>query len=304
MPTTPSRLPDPAQTGGVPPSPDPARLEADVRALAVVRHRVAAPAALAAAEDHVALELSSAGLRVERQLFEFAGTEFHNVVATRDGAEPARPWVVVAAHFDSTPHTPGADDNASGVAALLEVARLLRGERLGATIQFVGLNLEEVQNLLGQFRVGSLAYARWLRARGQAVAGALVLEMLGYTSRRQASLLGLRLIRRVPPEGNFLAAVGDWRSRALLGTFERAAAPHVPVFGMAVPLRGWVAPDTRRSDNARFWDAGFPALMVTDTADLRNPHYHTAGDTPESLDYGFLTRATAAVAAAARALAR
>ncbi len=319
MPTGPSRLPDPAPEAAPrhgagparaaepersPLSPDPGRLMADVRALAVVRHRIAAPAALAAAEDHVALELGSAGLRVERQLFEWGDAEFHNVVATRDGEDPGRPWVVVAAHFDSTPHTPGADDNASGVAAMLEVARLLRRERLGATVQFVGLNLEEVQNILGQFRVGSLHYARWLRARGQAVAGALVLEMLGYTSKRQAALLGLRLVRRVPREGNFLGVVGDWRSRELLRVFERAAAAHVPVFGMAVPLRGWVAPDTRRSDNARFWDEGYPALMVTDTADLRNPHYHTPGDTPESLDYDFLARATAAVAAAVRELAR
>jgi len=315
MPTTPSPVPDPAfdeasrpapdgSAASAAPAPDRARLEADVRTLAVVRHRLAAPAALAAAEDHVALELGSAGLRVERQLFEFAGAEFHNVVATRDGTAPARPWVVVAAHFDSTPHTPGADDNASGVAAMLEVARLLRGERLGATIQFVGLNLEEVQNVLGQFRVGSRAYARWLRARGQAVAGALVLEMLGYTSPRQAALLGLRLVTKVPRRGDFLAAVGDWGSRGLLDAFRRAAAPHVPVFGMAVPLRGWIAPDTRRSDNARFWDEGYPALMVTDTADLRNPHYHTDRDTPESLDYEFLARATAAVAAAARGLAR
>jgi len=302
----PAAGPAPGRDTPLPRSPDRSRLEADVRALAVVRHRLAAPAALAAAEDHVALELGAAGLRVERQLFDWNGAEFHNVVATRDGADPTRPWVVVAAHFDSTPHTPGADDNASGVAAMLEVARLLRDERLGATVQLVGLNLEEVQNVLGQFRIGSLAYARWLRARGQALAGALVLEMLGFTSPRQASLLGLRLIRKVPREGNFLAAVGgsDRRSRDLLAAFERAAAPHLPVFGMAVPLKGWVAPDTRRSDNARFWDAGYPALLITDTADLRNPHYHTAGDTPESLDYAFLARATAAVAAATRELAR
>ncbi len=316
MPTTPSPLPDPVPDAApglasgagrgadLVPALSRERLEADVRALAVVRHRIAAPAALAAAEDHVALELGAAGLRVERQLFEYAGAEFHNVVATRDGADAARPWVVVAAHFDSTPRTPGADDNASGVAAMLEAARLLRGQRLGATIQVVGLNLEEVQNLLGQYRLGSLAYTRWLRSRGQALAGALVLEMIGFTGTRQASLMGLRLIRRVPREGNFLAAVGDWRSRALLRAFERAAAPHVPVTGLAVPLRGWVAPDTRRSDNARFWDLGYPALMVTDTADLRNPNYHTAADTPESLDYGFLARATAAVTAAVRELAR
>ncbi len=312
---SPSHLPDPAPDGGregegavISPAPDARRLEADVRALAGVRHRLAAPAALAAAENHVALELGAAGLRVERQPFPWGGggadAEFHNVLGTRDGADPERPWVVVAAHFDSTPHTPGADDNASGVAAMLEAARLLRGEALAATVQFVGLNLEEVQNVLLQYRVGSRFYARWLKERGQRVAGALVLEMLGYTGERQAALLGLRLIRKVPREGNFLAAVGDWRSRGLLAAFRRSAEPHVPLFTLAVPFRGWVAPDTRRSDNARFWDAGYPALMVTDTADLRNPHYHTAGDTPESLDYRFLARATAAVAAAVRDLAR
>ena len=107
------------------PMPDPARLEADVRALSVVRHPVAAPDALAAAEDYVALELGSAGLRVERQLFEWRGAEFHNVVATRDGSEPALPMGVAGAHFDTRAQSPGADDNASGVAALL-VARSSR----------------------------------------------------------------------------------------------------------------------------------------------------------------------------------
>ncbi|HVM43355.1 MAG TPA: M28 family peptidase, partial [Gemmatimonadales bacterium] len=96
--------------------PDPTRLEADVRTLSVVRHPAAAPDALAAAEDYVALELGAAGLRVERQLFEWDGAEFHNVVATRDGEAAGRPMVVVGAHFDTRAHTPGADDNASGVA--------------------------------------------------------------------------------------------------------------------------------------------------------------------------------------------
>src|SRR5215472_1235172 len=90
--------------------PDRRRLERDVRRLSVIRHPVAAPAALAAAEDYVALELGAAGLRVERQLFQWKGREFHNVVASNDGADPSRPWVVVGAHFDSTPVTPGADD--------------------------------------------------------------------------------------------------------------------------------------------------------------------------------------------------
>ncbi|HXY70069.1 MAG TPA: M28 family peptidase [Gemmatimonadales bacterium] len=285
------------------PVPDPARLEADVRALARVRHPLAAPEALAAAEDYVALELGAAGLRVERQLFEFGGAEYRNVVATRDGADGDRPWVVVGAHFDSRAGSPGADDNASGVAALLEVARMLRGARLPATIQFVGFNLEELQRKPLRYAIGSRAYARWLRARGQRVAGALVLEMLGFTSPTQGAPPGARLFSPVPRVGNFLSAVGDRRSRALLAAFLRAAAPHVPVADLTVPLRGWLLPDTRRSDNARFWDEGYAALMITDTANFRNPHYHRASDTPDTLDYAFLTRATAAVAAAIGELA-
>jgi Zn-dependent M28 family amino/carboxypeptidase len=286
-----------------PPVPDPARLETDVRALSVVRHPVAAPAALAAAEDYVALELSSAGLRVERQLFEWGGAEFHNVVATRDGSEPGLPMIVVGAHFDTRATTPGADDNATGVAAMLEVARMLRGERLRATVQFVGFNLEELQKKPMHYALGSRAYVRWLRAGGHAVAGALVLEMLGFTALKQGVPPGARLFTRIPREGDFLSAVGDGKSRPLLAAFERAAAPHVAVSGLTVPLRGWLLPDTRRSDNCRFWDEGYQALMVTDTADFRNPHYHRASDTPDTLDYRFLTRSTAAVAAAVRELA-
>lgn len=280
------------------PVPDPARLEADVRALSVVRHPVAAPAALAAAEDYVALELGAAGLRVERQLFEWDGAEFHNVVATLDGADPARPWLVVGAHFDTRAGSPGADDNASGVAALLEVARMLRSAKPATTVQFVGFNLEELQRLPYHYAIGSRAYARWLRSRGQALAGALVLEMLGFTHPRQGAPPGARLFSHVPREGNFLSAVGDRRSRALRAAFERAAGRHVPVAGLTVPLKGWLLPDARRSDNARFWDENYPALMVTDTANFRNPHYHRASDTPDTLDWPFLARATAGVAAA------
>ncbi len=286
------------------PGPDLARLEADVRRLSVVRHPVASPAALAAVEDFIALELGAAGLRVERQLFEWRGREFHNVVGTRDGSDPARPWVVVCAHFDSRPRTRGADDNASGVAAMLEVARMVRRAPLAASVQCVGLNLEELQRLPFGYAIGSRAYAELLRRDGRRLAGALNLEMLAFTGPRQHAPPGVRLLKRVPRRGDFLAAVGDWGSRKLLASFERAAAPHVPLVTLIVPFKGWPLPDTRRSDNARFWDAGFPSLLVTDTADLRNPNYHRAGDVPESLDYGFLARATAAVAAATLALAR
>ena len=291
------------------------RLRADVERLAVPRHPVASPAALRAAGDHVAGELGAARLRVERQLFNFGGREYHNVLGTLDGTDPDRPWIVVGAHFDTVARSPGADDNASGVAALLEAARLLAPARPAATVQFVGFNLEEIQNpfrsfrlgsevhALGSFRIGSRAYARWLRARGQAVAGALVLEMLGFTGLRQRVPATVRLLAKVPTVGDFLAAIGDAGSRDLLAAFARAAGGLVPLVPVTVPLRGWVAPDVRRSDHARFWDEGYPALLLTDTAELRNPHYHRTSDTPETLDYEFLARGTEAVVRCVRELA-
>jgi Zn-dependent M28 family amino/carboxypeptidase len=285
--------------------PDLARLERDVRQLSVVRHPVAAPEALLAAEDFIALELGATGLRVERQLFQWKGVEFHNVIATNDGSDPARPWVVVGAHFDSTPATPGADDNASGVAALLEIARLLEGFLPAATVQYVGFNLEEVQQWLPPiYRIGSKAYVRWLTDQVARIEGAFVLEMVGFTGPAQRVPRAVRLVKKVPRTGTFLAAVGDGRSAHLLRAMERAAEGVVPLVSLAVPLKGYIVPDTRRSDNARFWDLDYPSLMVTDTADLRNPHYHTASDTPDTLDYAFMGKVVTTVAKAVVELAQ
>jgi aminopeptidase YwaD len=291
------------------------RLRADVARLAVPRHPQASPEALQAAEDHIAGEMDATGLRVERQPFTWRGQEFRNVLGTREGTDPSRPWVVVGAHFDSLARSPGADDNASGVAALLEVARVLGPEPLPATIQFVGFNLEEIQHPLfgmyfgagghaiGTSRIGSRAYAQSLHARGQALAGALVLEMLGFTAARQTVPAAVQLMKTMPTTGDFLAGVGDGASGALLETFARAAEGIMPAVTLAVPLKGWLVPDVRRSDNARFWDEGYRALLVTDTADLRNTHYHRASDTPETLDYEFLERATTVVLRTVRAMA-
>lgn len=285
-------------------SPDRDRLERDVRRLSVVRHPEADPEALAQAEDYIAVELGATGLRVERQLFQWKEREFHNVVATRDGTDPSRPWIVIGAHFDSTPHTPGADDNASGVAALLEIARLLETFVPAATVQFVGFNLEEIQQLLPpMYRIGSKAYVKWLTDQVAKVEGAFVLEMVGFTGPRQRVPAAVNLVKRVPKTGHFLAAVGDANSSHLLEALERAAAGVIELVTLSVPLKGFVVPDTRRSDNARFWDVDYPALMVTDTADLRNPNYHKATDTPDTLDYEFMGKTVSTVAGAVRELA-
>lgn len=284
--------------------PDRGRLEAAVRRLAVPRHPVTAPQALLDARDYIAAELRAPGLPVELQPFDWKGRRFENVVATLEGSDPARPWVIVGAHFDSVARSPGADDNASGVAATLEVARLITARgRPQATIQFVGFNLEEIQDTLLHFKVGSRFYVERLKAERRTVAGALVFEMVGFTGERQVVPAAVQLVRKVPKTGNFLAAVGDGNSAALLAAMEHAARDVVELVSLAVPLKGWLVPDTRRSDNARFWDAGYPALMVTDTADLRNPNYHKLTDTADSLDYEFMAKATQVVAECAWGLA-
>jgi len=280
------------------------RLKRDVGALALPRHPLTSAARLAEAETFVAVQLEEAGLRVERQLFEWKGRQFCNVVGILEGIDAALPIVILGAHFDSVSNSPGADDNASGVAALLELARLLAPHRFGATVHFVGFNLEEPQGWVPPtYRIGSRAYVSWLKKRRTIVRGAFVLEMVGFTGPSQVIPAAVQLVKRVPREGTFLAAVGNGRSQALLGAMERASKDVIPLITLTVPFNGYLLPDTRRSDNARFWDAGWAALMVTDTADLRNPHYHRPTDTPETLDYTFLGKVVEAVAKAAADIA-
>ena len=245
------------------------RLRGHVAALEGPRHPRSSPAELQAAEDYVAEHLGALGIATERRAFQFGGAEFQNVVGIIQGTDPDRPRVLVGAHFDSVASTPGADDNASGVAALIETARLLAHRALKSTVEFVGFNLEEAQGVT--YRVGSRRYASEAKRRGVGYAGALILEMVGYTDTSPGSqrVPALLFWKRVPRTGTFLAATGDRRSARLLRRFARTAATCVPdlaVITFRSPFRGWVVPHTRLSDNASFWDVGYPSLMLTDTA--------------------------------------
>jgi hypothetical protein len=278
-----------------------------VVALEGVRHPWAAPDRHAAARDYVAAQLRAIGLAVELAPFTFRGRTYHNVVGTLAGREAERPRLLIGAHFDSIAHSPGADDNASGVAALIECARRVASSAPQAGVEFVGLDLEEVQTFTGTYRVGSRALARQRRAQGDRLIGALILEMVGYCDPSPGSqiippFLGID----VPREGNFLAAVGDTRSRPLLDDFvaeARGTVPDLPIVPYRARLRGWLLPLTRLSDNASFWDARYPSLMLTDTAFLRNPHYHRWSDRGKTLDYDFMAKVTEATAGAILELA-
>lgn len=216
-----------------------------------------------------------------------------NVVATLTGATAPERVFVVGAHFDTVAGSPGADDNASGVAGLLEIACALAGERPAATIELVGFALEEVGLL------GSTAHADDLLVSGRQVAGMISLEMIGYTCPIgcQFGFFDIPSCLDVSEEfvftGLHVAVVGNEASAAWKEAFVAAAAAGAPDLALlwgVVAGDGQCIADSRRSDHAPFWDRGYPALLVTDTANFRNANYHTANDTLETLDVPFATR--------------
>jgi Zn-dependent M28 family amino/carboxypeptidase len=259
-----------------------ARLLADLRAVARERDPDKAPAGHAFVEDYVRRRLQalgSAGIHA----FEYRGNAHRNLVLDLPGWSDDG-FVLVGAHYDGVPGSPGADDNASAIAVLLEMARALAAEPPRRRLRLVAFDLEE------RDLVGSRAHAAELQRRREPLALMIALEMLGYADRRPGSQRyppGLRYL--YPDRGDFIGLIGNLRAVPQLRRAARVIRRSVPCEWLAVPWRGRVLPDTRRSDHAPFWDLGYPAFMVTDTADMRNPHYHTAGDRIETLDLDFLT---------------
>ena len=259
------------------------------------------PESMARAARAVAARFALLGLGPHLEAFEVEGETYANVHALLGTG--ARDRIVVGAHYDVFGDMPGADDNASGVAALLAVAKLLAEEPLGADVELVAYALEERPHSHTD-AMGSVRHARALKASGVRVRAMLSLEMLGYYDDAPGSqrFESPALRERFGDRGNFLAVVGREEEAALLAAIEPAlrAASEVPVALLAAP-RGTRGID--RSDHRSFWTQGFPALLVTDTADLRNPHYHQPTDLPATLDYERLAKAARAAAAAVEALA-
>jgi Zn-dependent M28 family amino/carboxypeptidase len=243
---------------------------------------------LARTAAYIRSEFEAAGLSVTEQPYDFLGHEVANLIAAPPAVATAPAFYVVGAHYDSVPGTPGADDNASAVAVLLELARRLPETGLPAPVRLVAFTMEESPAFTTGLQ-GSRMFVRACRAAGERVAGAIVLEMVGYTAPRQIYPPVLRFAG-YPSRGDFIGIVGNWRSRpfgrAMLRGFRRNEG--LPVESLFVPFDGRVLPATRESDHSSFWDAGLPALMVTDTAFFRNPHYHLPTDTAETLDYAFM----------------
>jgi Zn-dependent M28 family amino/carboxypeptidase len=275
-----------------------AELARDVGELAgkIGERSFAEPESLSRAAAFVESELRSSGARVARQSYFAEGQEFCNIEATVDGGARAGEVVVVGAHYDSVMSCPGANDNASGVAALLALARRLARSRPAATIRFVAFANEEPP-FFQQPGMGSLVYARRCRERGDAVVAMLSLETMGCFddaegSQRYPPPLGFLY----PSRGDFIAFVGDFGSRALVRRAVAAfrARAEFPSEGAALPA---AIPQVGWSDHWSFRQQGYPAIMVTDTAPFRYPHYHRLLDTPDKVDYDRLARVVRGLAA-------
>ena len=218
--------------------------------------------------------------------------EVSNIIA---GDENPGGYYILGAHFDTVAGTPGADDNASGVAVLLEVARLARNLTPPKPWAFIGFTCEEPP-AFSTPDMGSRVYAKRARQQKAKILGMLCLEMVGYYSQApdsQSLPLPLKLMG-YPTTGNFIGLVSDRRSRPLM---ERLAAAikgggRLPAVTLAVPFGGHILPEVRLSDHANFWDEGYPAIMLTDTAFMRNPNYHGPGDVMDRLDLTAMTELT------------
>jgi Zn-dependent M28 family amino/carboxypeptidase len=280
------------------------RLRRHVQALAgdIGERHVWRPQALRAAAAYIRGELEGLGYAVAAQAYEAHGVRCENLEVEIAGAQRAREIVLAGAHYDTVEGSPGADDNASGVAGLIEIARLLRAARPQRTLKLVAFVNEEPP-FFPSGAMGSGVYARAARARGDDIRLMLSLEMLGCYRDAPGSQAYPPFLKRFYPErGNFIAFVSNLRSRRALAEFTRAfrAASDFPAERLAAPA---LVPGVSWSDQLSFWRAGYRALMVTDTAFYRYPHYHRPTDTPERLDYPRMARVVEGLARALGALA-
>jgi Zn-dependent M28 family amino/carboxypeptidase len=261
-------------------------LEGHVRKLAgeIGERHVFRPQSLAAARDYIHSCWQAEGYGVETQEYEVMDIPCANLSITLPGTRLPGQVVLTGAHYDTVRGSPGADDNTSGVAALLELSRRLSACRPGRTIRLVAFVNEEWPFFYGG-QMGSAVYARAARQRNEDIRAMFSLEMLGCykdepRSQRYPPFLG----RGRPNRGDFIAFVANLRSRRLLDRALSAfkASSDFPVEGTAT--FGWL-PGVSWSDHLSFWRVGYPALMITDTAFFRYRYYHSSEDTPEKLDY-------------------
>lgn len=238
---------------------------------------------LKAAADYIRSNLTQSGYTVTEQTYTVEGSSVSNLEAELTGSETGPGTVVVGAHYDTVSGTGGADDNTSGVAAALELARLLKGSKFHKTIRFAFFVNEEPPFFQTE-QMGSLVYAKRLRQESVPVSAMISLETLGFYSdlpgsQKYPAVLSLFY----PSRGDFIGFVGNRESRDLVRRAIRSfrESSRFPSEGVAAPAT-W--PGIGWSDQWSFWQEGYPAIMITDTAIFRYPYYHTGRDTSERID--------------------
>lgn len=286
------------------------RIEHDIRELASApRNSRENPAGHAEAAEWIAAEFKRIGLVASRQSFEIPGQtpprQGINVIGTlngRTGNSPVPRSMLIGAHYDTVPGSPGADDNASGVVALLECARTLASEKSDRAIAFVAFDAEEMQTPAEGLH-GSTAYVARLTPYDTPGA-AIIFESVGFTSTTEKQRLPgsfrflFRRTYKALVRQNFsaesLLLLSRGPGRAISRELEKSAATpaiQLPILPLEVPRWMPMFRNLRRSDHAPFWLAGIPAVMISDTANFRNPHYHRPTDTPDTVDPGLVAKA-------------
>ncbi len=235
---------------------------------------------------------------VEIHEFQFQGKTHQNLILNLNAGKSNLPPILIGAHYDGVPGTPGADDNATGVAVLLELATVFSATPLKHPVQLVAFDMEEYD------RAGSFAYAQYLKNKQQKLRLMLSLEMLGYCDSTANSQKYPDIIKPFYPDtGDFIALVGNLRCLVDLIRLSRQMKRHgTPCEILPDPSSGKIVPVTGWSDHFAFWQQKYRAIMVTDTAMLRNPNYHKPSDTIDTLDLDFLTGVCQSLIAALKSI--
>jgi Zn-dependent M28 family amino/carboxypeptidase len=241
--------------------------------------------------QYIRKEFIHIGLDVKEDPLQWEGMTYKNIVAEKKGITSPHRVLILGAHYDTVPGSPGADDNASAVAVLLEVARNIQAASLECTVRLIAFCLEEYGF------AGSAHYVGSLNKGEEEILGMISLEMVGFTGPRQNYPPYLNP-KYYPNVGDFIAIIGNERSKDLLEKVRQSFKTHVPQIPLefiVVPGNGEGMEEVRLSDHSSFWDQGLPALMVTDTGFLRNPNYHLPSDRAETLDFEFMRKVATGV---------
>lgn len=241
---------------------------------------------LGRAAQYIQSEFLKLGLEVYEDHFQWEGKSYKNIVAEKKGMTSPHIGFILGAHYDTVPGSPGADDNASAIAVLLEVARNIQAVPLDSTVRCIAFCLEEYGY------IGSTHYVESLKKEKEEILGMISLEMVGFTGPRQDYPPYLNP-KYYPNVGDFIAIIGNERSKELLERVCQSFKTHIPELPLeflVVPGNGERMEEVRLSDHSSFWDYGISALMVTDTAFLRNPNYHLPSDRMETLNFEFMKK--------------